>query len=60
MGSNFNCGVLMGANVANEIAQGQMCESTLACEFDSNENEATHKIVSFDTRQVLCFPGNKY
>lgn len=50
---NFQCGVLMGANVANEVAQGQICESTLASNF--------YKIQNFDvnerTRQIFDSPS---
>lgn len=48
----FKCGVLMGANVADEIARGQVCESTLACRFaNHDQNEWTRQI--FETPPTL-------
>jgi len=45
MKNDFSCGVLTGANVANEVAARQVCESTLACTFANEDlNERTRQI----------------
>jgi len=54
----FQCGVLMGANVANEVAQGQMCESTLASHFtiDGKSSSTTTIDLNERTRQLFDAP----
>mmetsp|Transcript_51 Transcript_51/g.87 ORF Transcript_51/g.87 Transcript_51/m.87 type:complete len:391 (+) Transcript_51:111-1283(+) len=44
MGNQFECGSLMGANVAWQVANGEMCEATLACDFGHLSNERTRKV----------------
>jgi glycerol-3-phosphate dehydrogenase (NAD+) len=43
-GDKAKVGVLIGANVADDVALGQVCESTLASDFGPIDNERTRRL----------------
>jgi len=62
MGDGFECGVLMGANVARDVAEGQLpCESTLASRFGEELNAsvccAFHSPDSFRVQHIEDVAG---
>jgi len=57
--TKFECGVLMGANVASEVAMGQLCESTLASNFggSNSNNNSNHRL---NERTRLLFHSSNH
>ena len=42
---NIPCGVLMGANLANEVADEKFCETTIGCNFSDEEAGQDFKLL---------------
>lgn len=61
-GLGLNCGTMMGANVANEVAAGELCESTLASKFATKDMDEQTRLLlhcqeSFRVRHISDVAG---